>query len=386
VFRGTLRSDVICSVCKTVSTVYEPFLDLSLPLEKVVQQKAASPLAAATALAPSFPAPSPVPVAVPTPLPAAPAPASAAPTPPLRPSPPAPDASESSGMATPETSLCPSGGSEPPPLSASDLPPGLSLASPDPLPPLPLPLPVPMAPLPSPSPPAAAPVLQTPPPLPPAAPPVAQPPPRPAPLVLPSALSSSGSDAVLGGDAPAAGVGVGLRRRREAPVDELTLTECLEAYTAAETLSEPYKCAKCACLRPCSKQLTISKLPNVLVLHLKRFDALRSRKIEKFVSFPSRGLNLANYVFRWRAEAEKGGSREQQNGGPEATPEIPYDLFAVVEHTGSSIQQGHYKALVQERGRWFACNDAWITFATHDEALSAQGYLLFYIRRGSPPS
>lgn len=33
-FQGTLRSDVICSVCKHASTVYEPFNDLSLPLER----------------------------------------------------------------------------------------------------------------------------------------------------------------------------------------------------------------------------------------------------------------------------------------------------------------------------------------------------------------
>lgn len=38
IFQGTLRSDVICSVCKNVSTVYEPFNDLSLPLERSTYQ------------------------------------------------------------------------------------------------------------------------------------------------------------------------------------------------------------------------------------------------------------------------------------------------------------------------------------------------------------
>lgn len=31
-----------------------------------------------------------------------------------------------------------------------------------------------------------------------------------------------------------------------------------------------------------------------------------------------------------------------------AGPEIPYDLFAVVEHLGATLQQGHYKV----RGWW----------------------------------
>jgi ubiquitin carboxyl-terminal hydrolase 22/27/51 len=56
----------------------------------------------------------------------------------------------------------------------------------------------------------------------------------------------------------------------------------------------------------------------------------------------------------------------------------------VVEHTGASLQQGHYRVYVQERARWFACNDAWVQFADPEEIERAQGYLLFYMRRGVP--
>lgn len=46
--------------------------------------------------------------------------------------------------------------------------------------------------------------------------------------------------------------------------------QCLEAYTAAETLTEPYRCGKCGgSSAGCSKQFTLHKLPSVLVLHLK---------------------------------------------------------------------------------------------------------------------
>jgi len=66
-------------------------------------------------------------------------------------------------------------------------------------------------------------------------------------------------------------------------------------------------------------------------------------------------------------------------------PEIVYDMFGLVEHTGQSVQQGHYRAFVQEKNQWYACNDAWVTFASEEEVLNAQGYLLFYIRRGCCP-
>lgn len=92
-------------------------------------------------------------------------------------------------------------------------------------------------------------------------------------------------------------------RSRLAAEDELTVAHCLESYTAAETLSEPYNCSKCGCGRLSSKQLTIQRLPEVLVLHLKRFDARRSRKIERFVRFPARGLDMSRYLFLSRSDA-----------------------------------------------------------------------------------
>ncbi|TFJ84928.1 hypothetical protein NSK_003958 [Nannochloropsis salina CCMP1776] len=220
-------------------------------------------------------------------------------------------------------------------------------------------------------------------------------------------------------------------------LDELTLSHCLDAYTSLETLSCPYKCASCgATSSSCSKQLTLHRLPNVFIFHMKRFDAFSARKIEKFVRYPPKGLNMGPYMRAWRnAEMRRGGTtakrkeeslgngnggercekrarggdgspqtewshgrREGKNGGS-VSPEIPYDLFAVVEHMGASLQQGHYKAFVQEGtegekeggregGRapaWYVCNDTWVQAVTMEKVLNAQAYLLFYIRRGWNP-
>lgn len=68
---------------------------------------------------------------------------------------------------------------------------------------------------------------------------------------------------------------------------------------------------------------------------------------------------------------------------PARLPPVPYDLFAMVEHRGASLQQGHYKAFVKEAQQWFTCNDTWITRETQEDILRSQGYLLFYIKRAA---
>jgi ubiquitin C-terminal hydrolase len=55
--------------------------------------------------------------------------------------------------------------------------------------------------------------------------------------------------------------------------------ECLRHYTAVEELAEEILCEKCKCNRPTKKQLAMKSLPKVLVLQLKRFDALSERKV-----------------------------------------------------------------------------------------------------------
>ena len=73
--------------------------------------------------------------------------------------------------------------------------------------------------------------------------------------------------------------------------------------------------------------LTIWRLPQVLVIHLKRFrqDSNNDRfKITDPVNFPLKGLDLNEFV--------KGGSElpSGEKGG-----DCVYDLFAISNHSGS---------------------------------------------------
>jgi ubiquitin C-terminal hydrolase len=80
---------------------------------------------------------------------------------------------------------------------------------------------------------------------------------------------------------------------------QLSVERCLQHFTVPETLADPVDCPSCRKKTPTKKQHVVSKLPKVLCLHLKRFDAAQNKKIEEFVSFPGRGLNMGPYLPHW---------------------------------------------------------------------------------------
>ena len=108
--------------------------------------------------------------------------------------------------------------------------------------------------------------------------------------------------------------------------DAVTLESCLEGYSKDETLSEddPWFCPKCKEMRPAVVSCAPWRLPDVLVIHLKRFlaSARWREKISTQVVFPLTGLNMAPFV----PKEARAGLRESQ---------MVYDLFAVSNHLGS---------------------------------------------------
>lgn len=80
---------------------------------------------------------------------------------------------------------------------------------------------------------------------------------------------------------------------------KISVERCLRHFTMPEALADPVDCPSCKEKTPTTKQHVVSKLPRVLCLHLKRFDAAQNRKIEDFVSFPARSLNMGPYLPHW---------------------------------------------------------------------------------------
>ena len=82
-------------------------------------------------------------------------------------------------------------------------------------------------------------------------------------------------------------------------LQKLSVETCFEHFVLPEKLADGVHCPTCKKKTPTKKQHTFSKLPKVLCLHLKRFDAARNRKIDQFVSFPSKGLNMGKLLSHW---------------------------------------------------------------------------------------
>ncbi|KAF7803975.1 ubiquitin carboxyl-terminal hydrolase 5 [Senna tora] len=155
---------------------------------------------------------------------------------------------------------------------------------------------------------------------------------------------------------------------KKARSEPLSLYTCLEAFLREEPLvpEDMWYCPQCKERRQASKKLDLWRLPEVLVIHLKRFSYSRSmkHKLETFVNFPIHDFDLTNYI------ANKNNSRRQL-----------YELYALTNHYGS-MGSGHYTAHIKliEENRWFNFDDSHISPISEDEVNTAAAYVLFYRR------
>ncbi|XP_056158085.1 ubiquitin carboxyl-terminal hydrolase 19 [Lampris incognitus] len=161
-----------------------------------------------------------------------------------------------------------------------------------------------------------------------------------------------------------------------------TLEQCLNLFTKPEVLApeEAWYCPKCQQHREASKQLLLWRLPNVLIIQLKRFS-FRSfiwrDKINDMVDFPVRNLDLSKFCIGQKDEMQQ--------------PPI-YDLYAVINHYGGMIG-GHYTAyarLPSDKNSqcsdvgWRLFDDSTVTTVEESQVVTRYAYVLFYRRRNSP--
>jgi hypothetical protein len=105
----------------------------------------------------------------------------------------------------------------------------------------------------------------------------------------------------------------------------ISLTDCLDEFTKMEHLSEEdqWYCPQCKRHQPATKKFDLWRLPDILVIHLKRFDDRLHEKIHVDIQFPLEALDMADRVL----------------GEPD--PPV-YDLYAVDNHMGN-MDNGHCK-------------------------------------------
>lgn len=124
----------------------------------------------------------------------------------------------------------------------------------------------------------------------------------------------------------------------------IDLEECFIETGKREILSEDnaWYCNRCKEMRRAAKTLQIWTLPEILVVHMKRFGGTRSfrDKIDVLVDYPIEGLDMNDKV-----------------GLKEDGKDYTYDLFAVDNHYGG-LGGGHYTAMAKNfnDGEWYEYN------------------------------
>ncbi|KEF54467.1 uncharacterized protein A1O9_09634 [Exophiala aquamarina CBS 119918] len=163
--------------------------------------------------------------------------------------------------------------------------------------------------------------------------------------------------------------------------------DCLNSYCREEKLSEQWRCPYCKCEREATKQIILTRLPQFLVIHFKRFAASKHEKAKKIhtpIEFPLYGLNMDDFVIpRPPAVPDQDGSIDLAT-----TPPYSYDAYGVLRHLGNSGDSGHYISIVKDQGRgsWRKFDDERHVdldpnkLSPRDRLQNSEAYIVFYQR------
>lgn len=150
-----------------------------------------------------------------------------------------------------------------------------------------------------------------------------------------------------------------------------TLEECFKEYTSEDKLDDNNKfiCSNCSGkggeiqLRSAVKQLQLHTLPEVFIIHLKRFN------IDHIVT-----KNTMHVEYPLLIDVGRYCTGQLSNDKRQSTR---YSLFAVIQHIGT-LNFGHYTAYIKMDDHWYKADDSLVTEVTEREALHQEAYILFY--------
>nr|XP_046233988.1 ubiquitin carboxyl-terminal hydrolase 31-like [Scatophagus argus] len=174
-----------------------------------------------------------------------------------------------------------------------------------------------------------------------------------------------------------------------------SLAQCFQLYTKEEQLApdDAWRCPHCKQLQQGSIKLSLWTLPDILILHLKRFrqDGDRRMKLQNMVKFPLTGMDMAPHMVKrsqssWSLPSHWSPWRRPYGMGRDPEDYL-YDLYAVCNHHGT-MQGGHYTAHCKNSidGQWYCFDDSDVHPISEDDVCKQTGYILFYQRRATIPS
>lgn len=185
---------------------------------------------------------------------------------------------------------------------------------------------------------------------------------------------------------------------------DVTLDDCLQEFVQTELLDEQNKwhCPRCKKFTRLTKKITITRLPQVLIIHFKRFKLSPTgyfSKMDTFIKYPVNDiLDLTSYWPDVGTVVNPAGNKsELMPKEKEAqilstlptrnqVPPFRYKLYAVANHYGN-LTTGHYTSYVykgsdkKKTRNWCYFDDSKVTFNHREsQVLNRNAYCLFYQR------
>ncbi|KAG7401688.1 hypothetical protein PHYBOEH_011642 [Phytophthora boehmeriae] len=178
------------------------------------------------------------------------------------------------------------------------------------------------------------------------------------------------------------------------PFHAVPLEKCMDALMREEAISldDHWVCERCGVPREGSRVSAIWRLPDLVMVQLKRFQYLENQhkqKVRALVDFPLKGLDFSQWM----------GHEVQADSSV-------YDLYAVANHVGG-LTRGHYTAFcrydsdfpesttlftasdsngdVQCPELWFRFDDEKVSEIAPGDVVTDAAYVLFYKRRTLSP-
>ncbi|KAG5877817.1 hypothetical protein JTB14_004121 [Gonioctena quinquepunctata] len=187
----------------------------------------------------------------------------------------------------------------------------------------------------------------------------------------------------------------------------LTLEECLRDYTEAETLTDAWRCPHCQQYQPVVKTLDVWSLPDILIVHLKRFRQLgfrggNSSKLTTMVDFPVYGFDMSPHLANKRSTLNRNHTISEsdhimhsswspwkRSRKQSTSADNMYDLYAVCYHHGCDLETGHYTAACKNPydNQWYLYDDAKVINLSRESSdissllVNNSAYILFYQKR-----
>ncbi|XP_058626000.1 ubiquitin carboxyl-terminal hydrolase 31 isoform X2 [Onychostoma macrolepis] len=186
-----------------------------------------------------------------------------------------------------------------------------------------------------------------------------------------------------------------LHREQHHQPQACTLAQCFQLYTKEEQLApdDAWRCPHCRQLQQGRIKLSLWTLPDVLILHLKRFrqEGDRRVKMQNMVRFPLIGMDMAPHVVKrsqssWSLPSHWSPWRRPYGLGRNPDDYL-YDLYAVCNHHGN-MHGGHYTAYCKNSidGQWYCFDDSEVQPVADEDVCQQTAYILFYQRRTTIPS